>query len=480
MGQRFSEQKVSLDIKVIMNKYFPQYQILKILNNGMLSKTLLILNDVDKNPLIIKVFLKHEYNDEDRQLHKKEVEIIESLQNKLFLINNFNIAPIIKLIDDYKLGIIFRQYIKYNLSERIYLMPNLSYIEKVWITFQLLVAVNNLSSLNLVHGDLKPGNILLTSNLSVYLSDFATYKKAYIYIDDIASYTYYYGSNNSADKGGCYLAPERLIERGEKKDDNKSESMDVFSLGVIIAELFIEKNLFNFSSLLNYKKGNNDLINVDKILLEIENEKIRKLIYDMIKIEPKERINISDALNYFTNEICPISMKGYIFQFNAMINSSIFWKPDLYVGHMYRYWVQIWKCLFGIDSEPEPLFQHLNLEIANKILLNDPFEKTSRSVFRNNEKGELFVDGFKLNFYPKNGKIISELFENKNIFKENENEKCVFIIIDYLLKAMEYSKYDSSKLLAMEMVRNLSKRIDDISKLKFLSLKYLIVLIIMI
>ena len=468
MGQRFSEQKVSLDIKVIMNKYFPQYQILKILNNGMLSKTLLILNDVDKNPLIIKVFLKHEYNDEDRQLHKKEVEIIESLQNKLFLINNFNIAPIIKLIDDYKLGIIFRQYIKYNLSERIYLMPNLSYIEKVWITFQLLVAVNNLSSLNLVHGDLKPGNILLTSNLSVYLSDFATYKKAYIYIDDIASYTYYYGSNNSADKGGCYLAPERLIERGEKKDDNKSESMDVFSLGVIIAELFIEKNLFNFSSLLNYKKGNNDLINVDKILLEIENEKIRKLIYDMIKIEPKERINISEALNYFTNEICPISMKGYIFQFNAMINSSIFWKPDLYVGHMYRYWVQIWKCLFGIDSEPEPLFQHLNLEIANKILLNDPFEKTSCSVFRNNEKGELFVDGFKLNFYPKNGKIISELFENKNIFKENENEKCVFIIIDYLLQAMEYSKYDSSKLLAMEMVRNLSKRIDDISKLKLI------------
>ena len=468
MGQRFSEQKVSLDIKVIMNKYFPQYQILKILNNGMLSKTLLILNDVDKNPLIIKVFLKHEYNDEDRQLHKKEVEIIESLQNKLFLINNFNIAPIIKLIDDYKLGIIFRQYIKYNLSERIYLMPNLSYIEKVWITFQLLVAVNNLSSLNLVHGDLKPGNILLTSNLSVYLSDFATYKKAYIYIDDIASYTYYYGSNNSADKGGCYLAPERLIERGEKKDDNKSESMDVFSLGVIIAELFIEKNLFNFSSLLNYKKGNNDLIDVDKILLEIENEKIRKLIYDMIKIEPKERINISNALNYFTNEICPISMKGYIFQFNAMINSSIFWKPDLYVGHMYRYWVQIWKCLFGIDSEPEPLFQHLNLEIANKILLNDPFEKTSRSVFKNNEKGELFVDGFKLNFYPKNGKIISELFENKNIFKENENEKCVFIIIDYLLQAMEYSKYDSSKLLAMEMVRNLSRRIDDISKLKLI------------
>ncbi len=64
---------------------------------------------------------------------------------------------------------IFRQYVKFNLYERIYLMPDLFYIEKIWITFQLLIAVKNLVSLDLVHGDLKPQNILLTSNLSVYI-----------------------------------------------------------------------------------------------------------------------------------------------------------------------------------------------------------------------------------------------------------------------------------------------------------------------
>ena len=470
MGQRFSANRVSPDINVVMDKYFPQYKILKILNNGILSKTLLILNDIDKSPLIIKVFLKHDYNEDDRKIHKNEVEKIESIQNKLFKTNNFNITPIIKIIDDYNLGMIFRQYVKFNLKERIYLLPDLTYIEKIWITFQLLVAANNLVSLNLIHGDLKPENILLTSNLSIYISDFGTYKPAYILIDDIASYTYYFGSNNSADIIGCYLAPERLIEKGENKDNNKNYSMDIFSLGVIIAELFLEKNLFDFSSLLNYKKGNIELFNIDEILIKIENEKIRKLIYDMIKINPEERINISNALNFFSNEICPISMNAFIFHFNAMINSSNFWKPDLIIGHIYRNWIPIWKLLYGPKSFPPFLFGHLNLEIANKIILEDPFYKpnSANSVFKSNENNELLVDNYKLGFYPQKRNIIPELLNDKDKFDKNNNKECVYIIINYLLQAIQNSKFDSSILVAMEMIMNFTKVIDDISKLKII------------
>ena len=470
MGQRFSVNRVSPDINVVMSKYFPQYKIIKILNNGILSKTLLVLRDKRKPPIIIKVFLKHDYNDEDRQIHKNELEKLELIQNKLFVTNNFNIAPIIELIDDFKLGMIFRQYIKFNLKERIYLTPELLYIEKIWITFQLLVAANNLVTLNLVHGDLKAENILLTSNLSLYISDFGTYKPAYIFLDDIASYTYYFGSNNSADMIGCYLAPERLIERGEEKDENKNHSMDVFSLGVIIAELFIEKNLFDFPSLLNYKKGKKDLFNIDEILIKINNEKIRKLVYEMIAIDPKERITIPDALYYFSNEICPIGIKGFIFQFNAMINSTNFWKPDLIIGHIYRNWIPIWKSLHGPDNEPSPLYQHLNLEIANKIILDDPFYKpnSAHSIFISNNQNELFVDHYKLNFYPQKKELIPELLKDKNIFNEKNNKDCVFIIINYLLQAMQNTKYDSSILIAMEMIINLSESIDDISKLKII------------
>ena len=446
MGQSFSINRIFPDIKRVLTKYFPQYKIIKLLNNGMLSKTLLILKDKDPNPLIMKCFLKHDYKDIDRKNHKKEVEKLIGVQNIINSSKNYNISPILAIEDDYRLGMIFRQYIKFNLKERIYLLPYFTYVEKVWITFQLLVALNHIYQLDLVHGDLKPENILLTSNLSIFISDFATYKPAYIPAVN-TNYTYYFGSNNSADISGCYLAPERLVEKEEieGKENIKNIKMDIFSLGVIIAELFLEQDLFNFTSLLNYKKGNKEVFNIDEVLIKIENEKIRELIYKMIKINPDERISISDALNLFIKEICPISITGFIFQFNAMINSTNFWKPDLIIGHIYRNWNPIYKMFYGPDLIPPKLFQHLNLEIANKIILDDPFYKfnSANSIFICNEKNELFVDKFKLNFYPQKRTLLQEIENKKELFIEKNNKDCVYIIINYLLQSMQNTKYVS-------------------------------------
>ena len=471
MGQSFSINRIFPDIKRVLTKYFPQYKIIKLLNNGMLSKTLLILKDKDPNPLIMKCFLKHDYKDIDRKNHKKEVEKLIGVQNIINSSKNYNISPILAIEDDYRLGMIFRQYIKFNLKERIYLLPYFTYVEKVWITFQLLVALNHIYQLDLVHGDLKPENILLTSNLSIFISDFATYKPAYIPAVN-TNYTYYFGSNNSADISGCYLAPERLVEKEEieGKENIKNIKMDIFSLGVIIAELFLEQDLFNFTSLLNYKKGNKEVFNIDEVLIKIENEKIRELIYKMIKINPDERISISDALNLFIKEICPISITGFIFQFNSMINSTNFWKPDLIIGHIYRNWNPIYKMFYGPDLVPPKLFQHLNLEIANKIILDDPFYKfnSANSIFICNEKNELFVDKFKLNFYPQKRTLLQEIENKKELFIEKNNKDCVYIIINYLLQSMQNTKYDSSTLVAMEMIFNLVRAIDDKKKLSFI------------
>ena len=134
-----------------------------------------------------------------------------------------NVLPLIYIIEDQGSAIIFRQNLEYNLKERMYLMPYLNNIQKVCISLQILYTVSELKELGIVHGDLIPENILLTSNLSIYISDLATYKPGYISMDDdIGNYTYFFGTNSNDSLTGCYFAPERLLDKGENIDTNKT------------------------------------------------------------------------------------------------------------------------------------------------------------------------------------------------------------------------------------------------------------------
>ena len=468
MGQKISQTKNTLDISVYLNKYYPNYTTEKILNNGMLSKTVMLLNEGDKCPLVAKIFFKSDF---DMDEYKSQVEKIKETQKKIIKQSLHNVIPLIYMEENTRSGIIFRQYIEYNLKERIYLMPYLNNIQKIWITFQILYAVNDLTELGIVHGDLKPENILLTSNLSVYLSDIATYKPGYISMDDIGNYTYFFGTNKSDSLKGCYFSPERLLEKGEKtKDYNKTFAMDVFSVGVIIAELFLEKNVLDFPQLLNYKKKNTKFFNFDEVLVKIP-EKIRNLIKDMIKVDPNERITIKDALNRFSNEICPITMTGFLLHFNTIINSTVFWKPDLVIGFIYRYWISLWKMIFGPDDTPAILYQNLNLAIINKMIIENPLMQNYFSgKFTKKEDNEyLYLKNYKLFFDPDSGAINDKgLIELKEKYDKNNNRDCVFIIINLLLQNMQYTKYDSTNLVALEMVKELSYKLDDITKLKLI------------
>ena len=146
MGQTLSLNTFTPDVIVFIQKYFPKYNIIKLLNNGMLYKTVLISIDKDDNPLILKIFFKNNYNDKDKTIFLQEFNNMQTIQQKIYEKNINNICPIIRLENDpldvnsvnRPVGMIFRQYTEFNLQERIYLMPYLQNIEKIWITFQLL------------------------------------------------------------------------------------------------------------------------------------------------------------------------------------------------------------------------------------------------------------------------------------------------------------------------------------------------------
>jgi len=483
MGQKFSLNTFTPDVIVFIQKYFPNYNIIKLLGNGMLYKTVLITKDKDNTPLILKIFLKNNYEQKDKELFLQEYQNMLTIQNKIFNKQINNICPIINMENNNREGMLFRQYVEYNLKERIYLMPYLQNIEKIWITFQMLYALNDLKEMKIVHGDLKPENILLTGNLSVYISDFACYKPAYISIDDISNYTYYFGTNSTDSMKGCYLAPERLYKKTSMNninninDNEKTFAMDVFSAGVIIAELFLERNLFDYTSLLNYKNGDKKKFNIDEILSKIQQNNLRSLIYKMITINPDERIDVKEALKIFSYEICPISITGFLFHFNSVITSTKFWKPDLVIGNIYRYWNPLWKIIFGINENPIPLTQRLNYSIINKILIEEPFSLNgTNTIFQRNKDNILCIGDYELVFTPENGKINKKYFIQINKdddAKRKNNIDCIYIVINYILEAIQYTKYDTTNLVAMEMLNILSKKLDDIMKLQLI-LPYLL------
>ena len=71
---------------------------------------------------------------------------------------------------------LLRQYVKDNLYDRISTRPFLVSIEKKWIAFQLLCALNQCHKYKICHGDIKSENVLVTTWNWLFLADFASFK----------------------------------------------------------------------------------------------------------------------------------------------------------------------------------------------------------------------------------------------------------------------------------------------------------------
>jgi phosphoinositide-3-kinase regulatory subunit 4 len=108
----------------------------------------------------------------------------------------------------------------------------------------------------MVHGDIKPSNILATSFNWLFLTDLVPYKPAYLGEDDLKQYNLYFGELDNNKR--CYLAPERFLADYSDEFFNNSllePSMDVFSAGCVIAEIFMDGHpLFDLANLQNYRK----------------------------------------------------------------------------------------------------------------------------------------------------------------------------------------------------------------------------------
>ncbi|KAL8861666.1 MAG: hypothetical protein Q9178_001867 [Gyalolechia marmorata] len=227
-----------------------------------------------------------------------------------------NALPYHRILETTTNGYLVRQYLYSSLYDRMSTRPFLEEIEKKWLAFQLLCALRDCHARNVFHGDIKTENILVTSWNWLYLTDFSScYKKTRLPEDNPADFSYYFDTSG---RRTCYLAPERFLSADESDDGRGvTWAMDVFSVGCVIAELFLESPIFTLSQLYKYRKGEFDP--AFSLLEKIQDKEIRDLVSHMIQLDPESRYAAEEYLDFWRRKAFPEYFYSFLHQYMGVI-----------------------------------------------------------------------------------------------------------------------------------------------------------------
>uniref|UniRef100_A0A673V5U0 non-specific serine/threonine protein kinase n=1 Tax=Suricata suricatta TaxID=37032 RepID=A0A673V5U0_SURSU len=244
-----------------------------------------------------------------------------------------------------KAAMLFRQYVRDNLYDRISTRPFLNNTEKRWIAFQILTAVDQAHKSGVRHGDIKTENVMVTSWNWVLLTDFASFKPTYLPEDNPADFNYFFDTSR---RRTCYIAPERFVDGGlfateleyvrdpstplvdlnsnQRTRGELKRAMDIFSAGCVIAELFTEGvPLFDLSQLLAYRNGQ---FFPEQVLNKIEDRSIRELVTQMIHREPDKRLGAEDYLKQQRGNAFPEIFYTFLQPYMAQFAKETFLSAD--------------------------------------------------------------------------------------------------------------------------------------------------------
>ena len=209
-------------------------------------------------------------------------------------------------------GFLVRQYMFSSVYDRMSTRPFLEDIEKKWLAFQLLCAVRDAHSHNVYHGDIKTENLLVTSWNWLYLTDFSSsFKPTYLPEDNPADFSFYFDTSS---RRTCYVAPERFTSANVEDDQGGLNwAMDIFSVGCVIAEIFLEGPIFSLSHLFKYRAGeyNPEHTHLNKL----EDPEVRAMVLNMISLDPETRYSAEQHLSFYRAKIFPEYFYSFLHQY---------------------------------------------------------------------------------------------------------------------------------------------------------------------
>ncbi|KAK4685355.1 phosphoinositide-3-kinase, regulatory subunit 4, partial [Tremellales sp. Uapishka_1] len=338
-------------------------------------------------PLVLKIFIKPDAAMSLRVIQRRLKSERDNLQD-LQSVNTYQ-----AFVETDKAGYLIRQWIGSNLYDRVSTQPYLGNIEKKWIAFQLLTCLRDSRNRKVAHGDVKSENVLITSDLSIHLTDFSSsFKPTFLPLDDPSDFSFFFDTSS---RRTCYVAPERFYESNSKlaiekakhdtdwgkRDGRVTEEMDVFSTGCVLAEMWTDgRTVFNLSELFAYKVGT---LGLEGILDHVDDENVKTMISQMLALEPGDRPSFDYILAAFRGSIFPEYFYTYLKDYMSSLNefpeskeSGFIQRSASQPGNKIDRLLNEWESMSGYlennigeHALPSPLQSHLRKADGPALLL---------------------------------------------------------------------------------------------------------------
>ena len=276
-------------------KFFEFFELDEFLNCGSTGHVFKGKYKLNKIPVALKFIINRLKAKRKEKRKSKNASQEAIIWKKLHNSKITEMYSYLKINDDCKFLVLeyakhgdLSYFMNFLLKRRVLSETALNYFGK-----QILEGLEYIHRCKIAHMDIKPGNILIDSNLNAILTDF--------------SVSYNYSSLNSKDKvklpfvgTSKFISPEILSE--ELIEIREAEKIDIYSLGVCLYYLFFGEYPYNLKDVKN-KDYQGILLKIkEEELIFNKNREISGLFKDfLIKIlekDYKKRINIEQALHH--------------------------------------------------------------------------------------------------------------------------------------------------------------------------------------
>ena len=256
------------------NKY--HFKIIKEIGSGAFGSVYKIQDKNDNKIYALKKIVLNKKDKEDLDSIKKEAYLLKSIddENIIKYIDSFFYDDSFYIITEFCSNLDLKSFINEHKKEN-----KLINEQTIWaIISNLCNGIKAIHNKNMIHRDLKPGNIFISDNYKIKIGDFGISK-----ILNETNYAQTFAGTL------LYMAPEMI------NGDKYTNKVDIWALGCIIYELctldycFSDNNILKLINKIN--SGKHGIIDT-----KYYNDRLQNLIDLSLKKNYRERASIEDII----------------------------------------------------------------------------------------------------------------------------------------------------------------------------------------